>query len=76
MHTKIPNHELYVVLLFYLFFAYHIHFFSLEFFFQVGACRTRQSPKPKVHTGIDINFVDVPKNLCVPSISASSLDVP
>jgi hypothetical protein len=38
--------------------------------------RTRPTTKPKVHTGIDLLFRDVPENLRVPSISASSFDVP
>ena len=42
----------------------------------VGAGRTRPNTKPKVHTWIDLLFANVPKNLCVPSISASSSDVP
>ena len=44
--------------------------------FQVGAGRTRPNTKPKVHTGIDLLFADVPENLRVPGISASSADVP
>jgi hypothetical protein len=43
---------------------------------QLGAGRTRPNTRPKIHTGIDLLFADVPENLCVPSISASSSDVP
>ena len=44
--------------------------------FQVGAGRSRPNTEPKVHTGIDLIFADVPENLRVPGISASSSDVP
>jgi hypothetical protein len=43
---------------------------------QVGTGRTRPNPRPKLHTSIDLLFADVLENLRVPSISASSLDVP
>ena len=43
---------------------------------QVGTGRTRSNIKPKVHTGIDLLFVDMPENLRVPRISTSSSDVP
>ena len=43
---------------------------------QVGAGRTRPNTKPKLHTGIDLIFADVPENLRVPGISASLSDVP
>ena len=43
---------------------------------QVGAGRSRPNSKPKVHSGIDLLFADVPKNLLVPTISASASDVP
>ena len=42
---------------------------------QVGAGRTCPNTKPKVHTCIDLFFADVPENLRVPNISASSSDV-
>ena len=45
------------------------------FFIQVGAGRTWPNTKPKIHTGIDLLFVDVPENLRVPTIFASSSDV-
>jgi hypothetical protein len=54
-------------------------FFIIDFlwiFFQVGVGHTCPNTKPKVHTDIDIFFADVPKNLHVLSILASSLDVP
>ena len=38
--------------------------------------RSRPNTKPKLHTGIDLLFADVHENLRVPSISASSSDVP
>jgi hypothetical protein len=44
--------------------------------FQVGAGRTRRNTKPKVHTGLDLLFADVPENLRVPILSSSSSDVP
>jgi hypothetical protein len=44
--------------------------------FQVGTGRTRPNTKPKVHTGIDLLFADVPENLRVPGISASPSDIP
>lgn len=43
---------------------------------QVGGGRIRPNTKPKVHTGIDLLFADVPENLRVPNISASPLEVP
>jgi hypothetical protein len=43
---------------------------------QVGAGHIRPNTRPKIHTGIDLLFADVPKNLRVPSISALSSDVP
>ena len=43
---------------------------------QVGAGRSRPNSKPKVHSGIDLLFADVPENLLVPTISASASDVP
>ena len=43
---------------------------------QVGAGRSRPNSKPKVHSGIDLLFADVPENLLVPTILASTLDVP
>jgi hypothetical protein len=43
---------------------------------QVGGGRTRPNTRPKIHTGIDPLFADVPENLRVPSISASSSDGP
>jgi hypothetical protein len=43
---------------------------------QVGGGRTRPNTRPKIHTGIDLLFANVPENLRVPSISASSSDVP
>lgn len=46
------------------------------FFCQVGAGRTRSNTKPKLHTGIDLLFADVPENLRVPNISASLSDIP
>ena len=46
------------------------------FYFHVGAGRTRCNSKPKVYTGLDLLFADVPENLCVPGISSSLLDVP
>ena len=49
---------------------------SAIFFSQVGARRTRPNTKPKLHTGIDLLFADVPENLHVPNISASSSDIP
>ena len=39
------------------------------FSFQVEADRTRPNTKPKIHTGIDLIFADVPENLRVPNIS-------
>ena len=44
--------------------------------FQIGGGRSRPNTKPKVHTGIDLLFADVPENLRVPGISASPSDVP
>jgi hypothetical protein len=44
--------------------------------FQIGGGRSRPNAKPKVHTGIDLLFADVPENLRVPGISASPSDVP
>jgi hypothetical protein len=48
----------------------------MNFDLQVGAGRTRPNTKPKLHTWIDLLFADVPENLRVPGISASSSDVP
>ena len=42
---------------------------------QVGARRSRPNTKPKVHSGIDLLFADVPENLRVPTICASTSDV-
>ena len=53
-----------------------LFYFFCFFVFQVGAGRTHSNTKSNVHTSIDILFVDVPKNLRVPNISASSSDVP
>ena len=66
-----------MVLLFYTFIPWNWIFFILIFIFafQVGAGRFNPNTKPKVHTGIYLLFVDVSKNLRVPSISASSSDV-
>jgi hypothetical protein len=50
--------------------------FLCNFSFQVGAGRTRPNTKPKVHTGIDLLFADVPENLRVSGISTSSSDSP
>ena len=44
--------------------------------FQVGAGHTCLNTKPKVQTGIDLLFVDVPENFRVSGISLSSSDVP
>jgi hypothetical protein len=51
-------------------------YFLCIFAFQVGAGCTHPNTKLKVHTGIDLLFADVPGNLRVPGISASSSDVP
>ena len=56
--------------------CYSTCYFLYIFAFQVGASGTRPNTKPKVHTSIDLFFADVPENLHVPSISASSSDVP
>ena len=54
--------------------------FDFDFFwilsFQVEAGRTCRNTKPKVHTGLDLLFADVPENLRVPILSSSSSDVP
>jgi len=69
-------------------FTYFIHYFHTVphsiyifdflwiFAVQVGAGRTREDTEPKVHMGIDLVFADVPENLRIPSILASTSDVP
>ena len=58
---------------------FYICFFVIDFIWifssQVGVSRTRPNTKPKNHTGINPLFVDVPENLRVPSISASSSEI-
>jgi hypothetical protein len=75
--TKVCVHFYCFIVLFNVFEHLFCFFYFLCIFaFQVGVRRTRPNTKPKVHTGIDLMFANMPENLRVLGIFTSSSDVP